>query len=134
MPKRYVGDATVSIRYVGQDSEDRPQYAGRITLPNKKGWSFKDLGGPRFGGGSVDSPSTLSKMASSAVSFASYYTTHNRGDDVPSWAPSASLADAIEEAVGYAQRDDGEYEVRSSKSGKVASTSSVSLPPGTRSA
>ena len=58
-------------------------------------------------------------MAQSAVCFASYYTTHNRGDDAPEWAPPPEVADAIEEAVAGAQDDRGEYEVRRSPKGKV---------------
>jgi hypothetical protein len=134
MAKRYIGDATVDVRYVGE-SGGRPQYAGRITLPGGRKWPFKDLGGPMSGGGAVDSPTTLSKMAASAVSFASYYTTHNRGDDVPDWAPPEDLADDIESATSWAQSDNGEFEVHArrpkSGGGAVPTPTWPSLPPGT---
>lgn len=55
------------------------------------------------------------EMAESAVGFASYYTTHNRGDDLPDWAPSAEVADAIAEATEWAQDDRGDYEVHRTK-------------------
>jgi hypothetical protein len=38
-------------------------------------------------------------MAMSAAAFGSYYTTHNRGDDTPDWAPPPEVADAIDDAV-----------------------------------
>jgi hypothetical protein len=50
-------------------------------------------------------------MAQSAASFGSYYTTGNRGSDVPGWAPSAEVADAIDYATSVALREDGSYEV-----------------------
>jgi hypothetical protein len=107
MAKRYIGDAVITINY-----DDRHQdYRGSISAGGKT-WRFTDLHEPRAGfGHSVDSPIAYDKMAASAVGFGSYYTTHNRGD-APDWAPSASVADAIEAATAYEQNDRGEYRVR----------------------
>lgn len=58
-------------------------------------------------------------MAAEAVGFASYYTTYNRGDDTPEWAPREETADAISEASSYAQCDNGDYAVRRSKKGPL---------------
>lgn len=130
--KRYIGDAVITISY-----RDRGDYAGKVCVPmtmNFRGggrstrllcWIFSDLNAPRAGfrfaapragaRDAYDSPGAYDLMAASAVSFGSYYTTHNRGDDVPEWAPEAYLADAIEEATSWAQDDRGEYEVRRSR-------------------
>ena len=114
MAKRYIGDAVITIEY--HDSGD---YRGTVRAGNHA-WRFDDLHAPRAGfSHAYDSPEAYDKMAGSAVSFASYYTTHNRGDDVPDWAPPPEVADAIEEAVAGAQDDRGEYEVRRSPKGKV---------------
>src|ERR1700678_2363160 len=114
MAKRYIGDAVITIEY--HDSGD---YRGTVRAGNHA-WRFDDLHAPAMGfSHAYDSPEAYDKMAGSAASFASYYTTHNRGDDVPDWAPPPEVADAIEEAVGWAQDDRGEYEVRRSPKGKV---------------
>ncbi len=108
MAKRYIGDAVITIHY-----DDRHQdYRGSIAAGGKT-WRFTDLHGPRAGfSHSVDSPLAYDKMAASAVGFGSYYSSHNRGDDLPDWAPSAATADAIDEATAYEQNDRGEYRVR----------------------
>ena len=116
MAKRYIGDAVITIEYVGETPDGRGNYKGTVRA-GKHTWRFDELHSGVGGGG--DSPEAYDEMAQSAVSFASYYTTHNRGDDAPEWAPPPEVADAIDVAVGYAQRDNGEYEVRRSPKGKV---------------
>jgi hypothetical protein len=125
MAKRYIGDAVITIENVGRTDDNRAKYEGTVRV-GKYTWKFDDLasgvGGVSSGRGygyPDDSPEAYDAMAGSAVSFASYYTTHNRGDDAPEWAPPPEVADAIDEAVGWAQRDNGEYEVRRSPKGKV---------------
>lgn len=114
MAKRYIGDAVVTIVY--HDSGD---YRGTVRAGDHS-WHFEDLHAPRMGFSfAYDSPEAYDEMARSAVSFGSYYTTHNRGDDTPEWAPPPEVADAIDEAVGWAQDDQGTYEVRRSPSGKA---------------
>jgi len=76
-------------------------------------WHFSDLGVPG-GYKAADSPDAYDAAASSAVGFGSYYTTHNRGDDTPEWAPDPETADAIEEATSVAMDDQGRYLVRRS--------------------
>jgi hypothetical protein len=122
---RYIGDAVITIENVGRTDDNRAKYEGTVRV-GKYTWKFDDLasgvGGVSSGRGygyPDDSPEAYDAMAGSAVSFASYYTTHNRGDDAPEWAPPPEVADAIDEAVGWAQRDNGEYEVRRSPKGKV---------------
>mgnify|MGYP006969347834 CR=1 FL=1 len=117
MATRYIGDATVRIRY-----RDEGDYAGVITVPSGDGgrwhWHFDDLHAPAIGFGpgiAYDSPEAYDEMAGSAISFGSYYTTYNRGDDVPEWAPDAEVADAIDEATSWATDDQGTYDVRRRK-------------------
>lgn len=126
MATRYIGDAVIRIEY-----RDRGDYAGTISVPprgfsakhakyagrgkSKLVWAFEDLGAPSIGHGpgiGYDSPKAYDSMAGHAVSFGSYYTSHNRGRDVPDWAPDPELADAIAEATEWAMRDDGSYDVR----------------------
>jgi hypothetical protein len=125
MAKRYIGDAVITIEYVGETPDGRGNYKGTVRV-GKHTWRFDELhsgvGGVSSGRGygyPADSPEAYDEMAQSAVSFASYYTTHNRGDDVPEWAPPPEVADAIDEAVSIVLRDDGTYEVRRSPEGKV---------------
>lgn len=109
MAKRYIGDAVITIKY-----RDRGDYAGTVSAGGHT-WRFEDLHAPAGGlPYAYDSSQAYDKMAESAVGFASYYTTYNRGDDTPDWAPSAETADAIAEATEWAQDDHGEYEVRRS--------------------
>lgn len=109
MARRYIGDAVVDIFY-----RDRGDYCGTVSVPGTRAsWPFEDLNPPRAGFNfGYDSSKAYDKMAASAVSFASYYSSSNRGSDTPDWAPSPSVADAIDEAVSWAQDDRGEYEVR----------------------
>jgi hypothetical protein len=106
MAKRRIGDAVVRIAY-----HNDGDYRGSVSA-NGRSWRFRDLHGPAIGFRfPYDSPEAYDRMAEEAVSFATYYTTHNRGDDVPPWAPSAEVADALEEATNFAMNDRGEYSV-----------------------
>jgi hypothetical protein len=120
MAKRYIGDAIVTVEYAGESPDGRSQYRGTIRAGGHT-WPFSDLGSPVGGfptGGT--SPEAYDKMAASAVSFASYYTTDNRGDDVPAWAPPPEVADAIAKATEWATDEEGrgQYQVRRSPKGK----------------
>lgn len=118
MAMRYIGDAVIEIYY--DDALD--EYHGTISVPSKNAkWRFDGLRAPRIGFNfASDSSEAYDRMAVSAVAFGSYYTTHNRGDDVPEWAPAPEIADAIEEAVSWAsdEKGQGKYEVRRAKDGK----------------
>jgi hypothetical protein len=110
MAKRYIGTATIRITLHGNDT-----YRGTVSPGNgSPAWRFEDLRAPAagFGAHAHDSSYAYDKMAASAVSFGSYYTTHNRGDDTPEWAPAPEVADAIEAATAGAQDEAGEYDVR----------------------
>ncbi len=112
MAKRYIGDAVIEITY-----SDHGDYRGTIRAGGHT-WRFSDLHVPAAGFGfAYDSAEAYDAMAASAASFGSYYTSHNRGDYVPAWAPSPETADAIESAVSWAQNDRGEYEVKRRKAG-----------------
>jgi len=112
MAKRYIGDAVVTIKYVGTDRDGRDEYVGTIRVENYA-WKFSSLYAPAVGFGAgvaYDSPAAYDSMAKAAVSFGSYYTTCNRGDDVPDWAPDAETADAID-AAAWDRDESGEYSV-----------------------
>ena len=114
MAKRYIGDAVVTITF--HDSGD---YRGTVSA-NGKTWRFSDLHAPAVGHGAgiaYDSSEAYDSMAASAVAFGSYYSTGNRGDDCPDWAPPADVADAITDAACWAQDDQGSYLVRRSPKG-----------------
>jgi hypothetical protein len=116
MATRYIGDAVVDIEY-----QDNNEYSGTITAGGQT-WKFDSLYPPAIGFGrgvGYDSSRAYDEMARSAVSFGSYYTSHNRGDDTPDWAPPEKVADAIDEATGWAQDDQGTYEVRRSAKGQA---------------
>lgn len=117
MAKRYIGDAVITINYKGGLQDE---YVGTISAPGPSGkrvtWKFAELYPPRSGFNfGYDSAKAYDKMAASAANFGSYYSTMNRGSDTPSWAPSATVADAIEAAVAFDQDDQGNYRVRRSK-------------------
>jgi|SRR5580692_7469902 hypothetical protein len=128
MAKRYIGDAVITIENTGRTSDNRANYKGTIRV-GKYTWRFDNLasgvGGVSSGRGygyPDDSPEAYDEMAQNAVSFASYYTTHNRDpEDTPEWAPPPEVADAIEEAISWASSEsgDGTYEVRRSPKGEV---------------
>jgi hypothetical protein len=109
MAIRYIGSAIIDIRY-----RDRGDYAGRI-VAGKCSWRFQDLHAPQAGlgaGVAYDSSKAYDKMAGSAVSFGSYFTSDNRGEDTPDWAPEPDVADAINDATAWAMDDKGNYDVR----------------------
>ncbi len=115
MAKRYIGDAIIEIKYVGYINR-RDDYTGKIKVKNIT-WKFDSLYAPAAGFNfAYDSPQAYDKMAQAAVSFGSYYTTHNRGDDLPDWAPPPEIADTISEATSWAVHDDGSYEILRKKS------------------
>lgn len=98
----YSGAVKVELDFTGRsDSAGRGEWAGRIILPSGEEWAFSDL---YTHGSELES-------AESALSFASYYTTSNRGDDVPEWAPPAEFADALEYAADFAP-DGFDHETR----------------------
>jgi hypothetical protein len=117
MAIRYVGDAIIHIIYVGGI---RDEYKGSIVVPGHPGkhiWRFNSLYAPACGFKfAYDSSEAYDQMAESAVSFGSYYTTHNRSD-APDWAPDAETADAIERATSQVLHGCGSYEVRRKKEG-----------------
>lgn len=111
MAKRYIGDAVIDIEYTGYIWGD-DMYAGSITADGHV-WKFSNLNAPRAGFVfAYDSPDAYDKMVESAVSFGSYYTSDNRGDDLPDWAPPPEVADAISTVTSCALHDDGKYDVR----------------------
>jgi len=57
-------------------------------------WNFEELNGPKIGSHNGK------KLAKTACDFGSYFTTLNRGNEVPPWAPNKEIADAISYAVG----------------------------------
>lgn len=110
MPKRFIGDAVVEIRYSGHIS-GRDEYAGSVRAGHCV-WKFDSLYAPPAGFNfGYDSPQAYDRMAEAAISFGSYYTSRNRKDDVPSWAPPPELADIIDEATQYAWCETGHYMV-----------------------
>ena len=98
MIKRYCGELEIGLQFTGRNRpENRATYCGYVKLPDGRRWNFADL---QSGvGASGDRPENFDQMAESAVSFATYWTTHNRGDDTPDWAPAAELADAFNDAA-----------------------------------
>lgn len=112
MAKRYIGEAVVRIQY-----HDAGDYRGTVSA-NGHVWRFAELRAPACGFGpgiGYDSSTAYDEMAASAVSFGAYYTTHNRGDDLPDWAPPAEVADAIDAATSCEMDDQGNYTVRRSR-------------------
>jgi hypothetical protein len=110
MAKRYIGEAVVNILY-----RDKGDYAGTVSVGRGVSWRFEGLKAAPRGfksGVAYDSPEAYDVMAASAVSFASYFTSHNRGSDVDESYPPAEVADAISEASSWAMDDKGTYHVR----------------------
>lgn len=138
MATRYIGDARITVRYDGY-SPPRMYYSGRITVPvrvydavgnsvsiGKVSWDFTQVGLSEYSyRGAADAPEAFDQAAAAAVAFGAYFTTHNRGDDLPEWAPSADVADAIEDATSYATDEEGRglHAVRRSKNGPIHWTS-----------
>lgn len=131
MARRYIGNAVIDIEY--HDRGTRGYYRGYVSA-GEHVWHFDHLypasagyrpGNAGLGEGvALDSPEAYDKMAAAAVSFGSYYTTHNR-KEAPKWAPSAEEADAIDEAVSGVMDDKGRYEVRRSPGGKISMRNEV---------
>lgn len=110
MAVRYCGELTIRISF--RDSGD---YAGTISHEGRHLWTFADLGAPAIGWGEgvgYDSPAAYDAAAEGAVAFGAYYTTHNRGDDVPGWAPKPENADLIDERSEIDYDGRGEYVLR----------------------
>lgn len=124
MARRWIGDVMVKIHLTDKcDAEGRCLYEGFVRVGNYM-WHFDDLGAPLIhtkGSGfekGYDSPGAYDEMASSVVSFASYYTSDNRSEDSEGF-PEAEVADAINEATQAWKYEDGEYLVKRSKNGKA---------------
>jgi hypothetical protein len=116
--RRYIGDAVIEITYRDgcEANGGRDDYIGRVTA-NGRTWHFDALYAPQCGHGAgiaYDSSEAYDSMAASAVSFGGYYTTHNRGNGLPNWAPDAETADAIDQATVWATDEAGLYAVRRS--------------------
>lgn len=134
MAKRYIGDAVVTIKYHDATSTRQDDYRGTVSAGGYS-WRFDGLRAAPAGFGpgiGYDSPEAYDEMAKSAVSFGGYYTTHNRGDDVPDWAPLPEVADAINDATSWAMRDDGSYEVRRSRTGPAHANPPALTPAQSR--
>lgn len=101
---RYIGKLKVTITECLVNGEGRWQYAGTVETPSGKLWKFEELcsgmgGYAGMRNRSPESVDAIDRAAVEACSFASYYTTDNRGDDTPEWAPAAEVADEIEEEM-----------------------------------
>jgi hypothetical protein len=117
MAKRYIGDAVVTIHYVGEYA-GRDEYRGTVSA-GKYRWRFDQLYAPAAGFRfAYDSPEAYDKMAASAVSFGSSREV----------APPET-ADAISDATAWAQDDRGVYEVRRSLRGRAYRASENPLKP-----
>ena len=125
-PKRYIGDAIITIGYVGYTSRG-DEYAGTIRVPGagpEGVWKFTDLYAAPAGFGpgvAYDSPQAIDRMAASAAGFGAYYTSGNRpsaaaAEDLDGYPPAAT-ADAIDAAITGAMDDRGRYLVRRSPAG-----------------
>lgn len=113
MIKRFIGDLEIRLQYRGRSDDNRAKYCGYILLPDGQRHNFDDLCS------GVGTPGTRAEdydeMAESAVDFAAYYSSDNRGDDTPNWAPPAELADAISDAAMSGMAEDEGYNVRREK-------------------
>jgi hypothetical protein len=105
--ERKIGDACIYLK----PSRHGEGWEGYIEIGNEVVWEFDDLHPPKIRLAGQDDEDLIDGLAASAVSFGSYYSTHNRGDDVPDWAPPADMADRIEEATQFVQDDQGNFEV-----------------------
>jgi len=113
--KRYIGELEIYLQYCGRTIDDRAKYLGNIILPDGRKWNFANLQS-RVGCPGTR-PEDFDAMAESAVDFATYYTSHNRDDNTPDWAPSAELADAMEEASYSGMAEDSGYIVLRKREG-----------------
>ena len=115
MIKRYIGELEIRLQYRGRSSDNRANYLGSIILPDGRRHNFTEL---QSGVGCPGTrPEDFDEMAQAAVDFASYYSSDNRGDDTPDWAPPAELADAIQEASYSGMAEDSGYVVLRKREG-----------------
>lgn len=118
---RYIGYVEVYISYVGTDRDGRDEYEGYIIVEGDM-WEFDGLYGPVCAidpeDGDTSEEASIDRMAAAAVSFASYYTTGNRGKDTPEWAPSPEFADRVEQEACSWMDDKGRVLVRRDKDSK----------------
>ena len=108
--KRCVGDALVILKPDGRTGDGRCRFKGEVHAGGHR-WAFQDLSFH----GNCDAPKSFDRAAEEIVGFATNYDSLNRPDDpeeLPDWAPSAEVADAIEEATSWAQNDRGDVQVK----------------------
>ncbi len=91
----YSGSLKIELEQTGVSRDGRDVFKGTIILKDGQKWDFEDLGSGCGG------CRTEISMAESAISFASYYSSDNRGDETPEWAPPGELASAIGDAADY---------------------------------
>jgi hypothetical protein len=91
----YSGSLKIELEQTGISKDGRDVFKGTIILTDGRRHDFDDLGSGCGGCG------TEISMAESAISFASYYSSDNRGDETPEWAPPGELASAIGDAADY---------------------------------
>lgn len=101
MIKRFCGELEIGLHYHGRTRENRAEYLGYVALPDGRRWQFADV--QSAVGADGTRAADYDEIAEAAVRFAIYWTTWNRGDDTPEWAPAAELADAFEEAAEYGE-------------------------------
>lgn len=114
MAVRFCGELTIRLHFTGSD------YQGTISHDGRHLWTFADQYPPRVGWGEgigYDSPAAYDMAAEGAIGFGSYYTTHNRGHDVPDWAPKPENADTISERSELSRDGSGQYIIRRKKEG-----------------
>jgi len=96
MIKRYCGELEIGLQFMGRDRlENRANYCGYVKLPDGRRWRFADL---QSGVGAENTPEDYDRMAETAVTFATYWTSCNR-TDAPDWAPDSDWADAFNDAA-----------------------------------
>ena len=103
MIKRYCGELEIGLHYCGRTPDNRAKYLGYVKLADGRRWRFADL--RSRAGADGTRPQDFDGMAQSAVGFATYWTSHNRGRDTPEWAPDADLADAFNSAAELGEED-----------------------------
>lgn len=99
MAKRISGSLNVWVTFTGQtDDLGRGEYKGFVHAPGKGNWHFDGV--------YVDSPTgpgtkeAYDRAAVAAIEYGGFYCTGNR-DDVPEWAPSEEVANAIHDNHDY---------------------------------
>ena len=106
------GALRIAVEIYGTNHERREIARGHVIVPSGFKWEFDDLGsgvgGYGFNGKHADDDLAHAMAADSILAFGSYYTTHNRGDDTPEWAPPPEIADEID-SEGELRSDDLEY-------------------------